>query len=110
MDKFLLGLFSVGREMARSTYETRKVGWVDPEENGGIGVSTCWTEDQGYETALLDAKGAYPVERYATKADAEAGHKRWTASARSLGRVVVLGTGDGVVPDWTVVLVPCQTK
>ena len=64
-------------------YEDRKVGRIDREENGGIGVSTAYTSDEGYETALLDKNGIHPVERYETKEQAESGHKKWIQFAKT---------------------------
>ena len=40
--------------------------------------------DEGYETAILDANSAYPVERYKDKEDALIGHYEWCKKAESL--------------------------
>ena len=63
-------------------YLERMVARVEPNENDGIGISTCWTKDHGYETALLDAGGAHPVERYVTREAAVVGHNIWAQRAK----------------------------
>lgn len=50
---------------------------IDRTEVPGFIVSTCLTSDEGYETAICDASGAHPVERYASGNAAANGHKRW---------------------------------
>lgn len=64
-----------------NNYKDRVIGRVDPHDNNGIGVSTCFTPDESYETALLDAEAAHPVERYETEEDAKVGHDKWVAFA-----------------------------
>lgn len=84
------------------TYGERVVGRVAPEDNNGVGVSTCRITDiQGYdfETALLDANGAWPVARYTSLEEALTGHDRWVGIAKTAERVIKIGTGDGVIPD-----------
>lgn len=88
-------------EMADS-YDERVVGRMEPEDNNGVGVSTCRITDirgWDFETALLDANGAYPVERYTNLKEAQAGHDRWVECAKTAERVMRLGTGDGHIPD-----------
>jgi hypothetical protein len=63
-------------------------------EIGGLIVSTAATYDMGYETAIVDAEGAYPVERYAAEAEALAGHQKWVERAPGLTTVRRLGYGD----------------
>ena len=70
-------------------FEQRKVNRIEPEENGGIGVSTAYTSDEGYETALLDTNGTHPVERNETREQAEKGHKKWVKFAK-LGKGKVI--------------------
>lgn len=76
---------------------------VEPEDNYGIGVSTVHACDAGYETALLDARGAHPVERYPDEAAARAGHPRWVEASKTIERVVQVGMGG--YPDEEIVLV-----
>lgn len=72
-------------------YESRKVART---EVSGLIVSTCDTVDMGYETAILDKNGAHPVERYDSRASAEAGHSKWCDDAKALTRVRKLGYRD----------------
>lgn len=62
-------------------------------EAGGLIVSTAWTGDCGWETAILDATGAWPVERYETKEAALDGHRRWIEKLPGLVAVTRLGYG-----------------
>lgn len=69
-------------------------------------VSTVDTADCGPETAIMDGRGAHPVERYATVEDALVGHRRWVAKLEAGEREVAkLGYGTSIQPK-TVVLVP----
>lgn len=72
-------------------FRTRRLARVEPKDNGGVGVSTVWTSDEGYETAILDANGAHPVERYKDEESALQGHERWVSVANKLIKVKVLG-------------------
>ena len=86
-------------------YVTRKVTdkvWVN-----GIGISTVYTSDEGYETALLDDKGAHPVERYANKEEAVIGHNQWVNKVKKgIKRVAKLGGFEGLVKNTEISLVP----
>lgn len=75
-------------------YEDRKVARVEAEDNYGVGVSTCWTSDEGYETALIDANGVIPVERYGSKKEAIAGHEKWVKKSRTAKRVKKISWSD----------------
>lgn len=77
------------------TYESRKVARTDIGK--GIEVSTAFTSDEGFETAILDSESAYPVERYKTRADAERGHAVWVKKAPHLKSIVMLGGLGGLV-------------
>jgi hypothetical protein len=72
------------------TYEKRKLGRT---EIGGVTVSTAYTTDMGYETAILDKSGVYPVERYATKELAAEGHENWCKKIPNLTEIRELGYG-----------------
>jgi len=74
-------------------YESRK---VCRDEVNGVVVSTAYTSDCGYETALLDKNGAYPVERYADRKSAELGHTSWLKKAETLTTFTELGYGECV--------------
>ena len=62
-------------------YELRKIG--RDTSDSGIEVSTAYTSDEGYETALLDKNGVHPVERYDNRKTAEQGHKKWLEFANT---------------------------
>jgi hypothetical protein len=72
-------------------YEERKIG--RDVSQCGITVSTAYTPDEGYETALLDRSGTYPVERYRDVADAIMGHEKWLKFAHTAdgARITILG-------------------
>lgn len=92
----------------QDNYEERKVAYIKPEDNNGIGVSTAYTSDEGYETALLDSgtQQVYPVERYTTREAAIEGHAKWVdfAQIASGKQVVRLGTSGGEVKDKVITL------
>lgn len=56
-------------------YEKRKV--ARDISKSGIIVSTAYTSDEGYETALIDDNGVHPVERYIDRNNAVKGHAKW---------------------------------
>jgi hypothetical protein len=70
----------------KNNYESRK---VKREEVEGLTVSTAWTPDMGYETAILDENGVHPVERYETIKEAEKGHEKWVRTVRNRNIVVI---------------------
>mgnify|MGYP006956376150 CR=1 FL=1 len=50
----------------------------------GYTIDTCYTIDQGYETAMWkDLDEIVIVERYPDKARAETGHKKWCEFAKT---------------------------
>lgn len=61
------------------------------DTSGGLTVSTVYTTDCGYETAVLDIQNAHPVERYPTKEEAIIGHAKWLALLPTLSSVTKLG-------------------
>lgn len=85
-----------------SGYENRKLG---RKEQHGLIISTCWTDEFGYETAVLDKNGAHPVERYDTEELAQIGHDKWVNKTKTLKYITKLGTPDGLVDDKKVLLV-----
>lgn len=91
----MLGMFSFINDIGN--YEDRKIG-RDTSESG-IDVSTAYTSDEGYETALLDSNGVHPVERYGTRQDAEDGHKKWLLFANSANGKTVTKIGVFVDPE-----------
>ena len=67
---------------------------VEPEDNMGVGVSTCFMDDvEQYETALIDEMGVHPVQWYDTKQEAIEGHWRWITEAKHLTTVVEIADG-----------------
>lgn len=66
-------------------------------ERGGFVISTVDTTDMGPETAILDANGTHPVERYGSVSAAKKGHKKWLAfigTGKRKVKVKKLGYGD----------------
>ncbi len=87
-----------------NNYEARKVNRKTLEN--GLTVSTAYTSDEGYETAILDASGAHPVERYGSKEDAQKGHEKWEEFAKDgIGKEITkLGWLDDLVDSETIIL------
>lgn len=78
------------------SYESRKVD--RSELDNGIIVSTAYTTDMGYETALILTDGEVcPVERYGSKndIDLQSNHDKWVRFAEdNYGKeFTVLGYG-----------------
>ena len=88
-----------------SNYRSRKVGRQDYVEGETVGVSTAWTSDEGYETALIDSNGAHPVERYYNKDESVKGHEKWVEFSKTANgkKIKKLGWSD-VGNDKTVTL------
>jgi hypothetical protein len=57
----------------------------------GVIVSTVVTGDLGPETAILDKKGTYPVQRYSDKIEAKRGHDEWVEKIKTLKTITQLG-------------------
>ena len=90
-----------------NNYEFRKVG---RDEINGLIISTCYTTDEGYETAIIDKNGTHPVERYKTKEDAVGGHAKWILNASDLHKVIMLGWQNELIPDTEIILEPKKDK
>lgn len=71
-------------------YENRKVA---RDVVAGLTISTAYTSDAGYETAILDKNGVHPVERYDSQELSVLGHAKWCESAKSLQLVKVYKLG-----------------
>ena len=86
-------------------YQSRKVAdkvWIK-----GIGISTTYTSDEGYETALLDDNGAHPVQRYSNKDESIKGHNQWVSKIKKgVKRVIRVGGFGGFVKDKEITLIP----
>lgn len=70
-----------------------------------VQVSTVFTPDLGYETAICDEESTYPVERYKGLADAEVGHLRWVVEMKKRPATIVVLAYPGVTQAETVTLV-----
>lgn len=81
-------------------YESRKLGKT---EVNGLIVSTAYTSDGGYETAIIDANKVHPVERYDSKEKAQTGHEKWCKEAESIETINKLGWL-GIVKDEIITL------
>jgi hypothetical protein len=57
----------------------------------GLIISTAYTPDCGYETAIIDKNNIYVVERYKTKDECLIGHEKWCKSAKTLTKITELG-------------------
>lgn len=76
-------------ESMMGNYEDRKLGRT---EVGKLIVSTAYTPDMGYETAILQkGTGVHPVERYTSKDLAELGHEKWVNDLPNLKEIKELG-------------------
>lgn len=72
---------------------------IGKDSVNGLVVSTIFATDlEIYETAIVDQKSAYPVERYKTRDAALAGHEKWRLAAETLTEVVDLGFADLIGP------------
>ena len=78
-----------------------------PAGDGTLLVSTVDSYDCGPETAICDANGAHPVERYKTRDEAVIGHAKWIKDAPTLKTIIRLGYGK-VAEDEEVTLVPVR--
>ena len=80
-------------------YEDRKVG---KDEVNDFVISTVYTSDEGYETAIIDENGTHPVERYSDIIEAKEGHQKWIKKAKEFktgDEVIKLGWQSGLVED-----------
>lgn len=84
-------------------YESRKI--ARDTSDCGIEVSTCYSSDEGYETALIANNDVHPVERYNTREEAERGHYKWLVFAHDADGKIVKKLGAwGIVEDDGVLL------
>jgi len=90
-----------------NNYESRKV--ARDTSKCGIIVSTAYTSDEGFETALIDDSDVYPVERYGTEEQAEQGHKKWLEFAHDAnGKQITMLEGIGGFAPAKVVTIVCK--
>lgn len=95
-----MGMFDFIKDIGN--YETRKLGRTTVN---GINVSTAYTSDEGYETAIIDENGVHPVERYSSKEKAEKGHELWCKKAETITSVNKMGGMGGIVPDEKILII-----
>lgn len=88
-----MGMFDFVNDIGN--YNSRK---VDRTDVGGLTISTAFTSDYGYETAVIDKEHTYPVERYSSREDAKIGHDEWVARAPELKEIVELEGLEGLCP------------
>ncbi len=86
---------SAGLSMA-DNYDKRVIARTEVD---GFTVSTANTSDYGDETAILDANGTYPVQRYETREQAQAGHLEWVEKIKSGLRTVTQLGGYGLADE-----------
>ena len=87
----------------RRTYEFRKVLETTLETH--LRISTAWTDDNGYETALCDVNGTHPVERYKSRNAAVVGHAKWVKFADNPANETITKLGYGsLIPDEEITL------
>lgn len=63
-----------------NNYEQRKV--ADKVTVDKFTISSCYTSDMGYETAICYGDEVYPVERYEDKESCIKGHNKWIEWAK----------------------------
>ena len=80
-----------------TTYEERK---LDRTEVNNFIVSTAYTADEGFETAIIDKNGTHPVERYSNEVLAKSGHKKWSKFCLSNRKKKIKKLGWTEFSDW----------
>ena len=83
----------MGQDMLN--YNSRKVNRTDVN---GVTVSTAYTSDCGYESAILDTARTHIVERYENREDAVAGHAKWVEFAKTAVELTDVGYGESIEP------------
>lgn len=76
---------------------------IERTEVDGYTISTVWTNDMGYETAIGQNDEWHPVERYKTREEAVDGHNKWVVDLPTLDQIVQLGYG-GLVDETVIKL------
>lgn len=67
---------------------------LERTEVDGVIVSTVDTPDCGFETAIVDRNGAYPVQRYETEEEGIKGHSAWCIDIIGKHTIVMIGWDD----------------
>jgi hypothetical protein len=69
-----------------NNYDNRKV--AEKEQVGKFKISSCYTSDMGYETAIGYNDEFYPVERYDNKEECIKGHNKWIEWAKNKPKII----------------------
>ena len=77
---------SLAMMLDRNNYDERKV--AEKEKVWKFEVSSCYTSDMGYETAIGYDDEWYPVERYETKEKCIEGHQKWIEWAKNKPKAI----------------------
>lgn len=93
-------MFAISEQKDKGTLHERRVNETRVD---GLRVSTVYTSDMGYETAILDEKRIVPVERYESKEKAIIGHDEWVKKIVGMKEVTELSWG-GVTDECVYVL------
>jgi len=88
-------------------YDSRKLG---RDEIAGLEISTCYTSDMGYETAILDENGVHPVERYSSRKAASTGHIKWMKWASNLKNKKIKKLGYGSLMEDEMITLRRETR
>jgi hypothetical protein len=87
----LLKLFLGALPRNADSYETRAVG---RDASDGLIISTAFTTDYGFETAIISADKVRVVARWRSKEEAEIGHIEWCSKVVGMETVIALGYGE----------------
>ena len=88
-------------------YQDRVIG---RDDINGITISTAFTSDEGFETALVDSKGVHPIERYSSKEEAIVGHKKWKEKMQKPPKKIIELGAWGIVPEKEIDLKPSDSS
>lgn len=76
-------------------YSDRKVA---RDEVDGLTISTAFTSDEGFETAVIDKNGVHPVQRYGNREESIVGHQEWLKKIVGMTDITQLGAWEIVDP------------
>lgn len=94
-----MGIFDFLKD--KYNYNKRKVGRDDID---GLTISTAYTSDEGFETAILDKNGVHPVQRYDSREEAIIGHSFWCEQSKNAISVTKLPGLGGLIPSEEIIL------
>ncbi len=93
-------------DMLVKEYNQRKV--CRTNLGNGLEVSTAWTDDEGFETAVIDGgndRYISPVERYPDRDSALRGHLVWCRELMPGDVVTMLGGFGGLIDSREITLI-----